>query len=163
MKSSKKANAIVALAAFCLILSFPMAVSAREADSAIAACLKAWGDNPFGKSPKFKTIGTSLRVFGIGSEPNDTEPTSSNSLVLINPSVNLLGGSTIELLNPNGWYCMRTTISIVGRVRIRANCKAHLAATSAGVTVVANKDKDRSFKDIAVTSMSPIAVEWLCN
>jgi hypothetical protein len=163
MKSSKKTKPIVALVAFCMMLSFPMAVSALEADSAIAACLKAWGDNPFGKTPTFKTMGTSVRVFGIGSEPNDTEPTSSPSLVLINPSLNVLGGSTIELLNPNGWYCMRTTVSIMGRVSIRANCKAHLASTSAGATVVARNGQDRSFKDIAVTSISSIAVEWPCN
>jgi hypothetical protein len=163
MKLSKKTKPIVALVAFCLVLSFPMVASAREVDSAIAACLKAWGDHPFGKTPQFKTLGTSIKVFGIGSEASDTEPTSSPSLVLINPSVNVLGGSTIELLNPNGWYCMRTTVSVMGRFSIRANCKAHLASTSAGVTVVANNGENRSFKDIAVTSISSIAVERPCN
>ncbi len=163
MKLSKKTKPIVALVAFCMMLSFPMAVSARESDNAIAACLKAWGENPFGKTPKFKTLETSVRVFGIGSEPNDTEPTSSPSLVLINPSFNVLGGSTIELLNPNGWYCMRTTVSIMGRVSVRAKCEAHLASTSAGVTVVANNGENRSFKDIAVTSIGSIAVERPCN
>jgi hypothetical protein len=163
MKSSKKTTLIVALLAFCLTLSFPMVVSAREVDSSIAACLKAWGNQPFGNTPQFKTLETSVKVFGIGREAGDTEPTSSPSLVLINPSFNVMGGSTIELLNPNGWYCLRTTVSIMGRVSIRAHCKAHLASTSAGTTVLGNNGENRNLKDIAVTTMGTISVERPCN
>jgi len=82
---------------------------------------------------------------------------------LINPSVNVMGGSTIELLNPNGWYCLRTTISIMGRVTIRAHCKAHLASTSAGITALGNNGDNRTLKDIAVTSIGSVAVERPCN
>lgn len=163
MKASKKTIPVAALLAFCLALSFPMVVSAREVDSSIAACLKAWGDHPFGETPQFKTLATSVKVFGIGSEPADTEPTSFPSLVLINPSVNVMGGSTIELLNPNGWYCLRTTIGIMGRVSIRAHCKAHLASTSAGITALGNNGENRNIKDIAVTAMSALSVERPCN
>ena len=163
MKSSKKTTPVVALLAFCVALSFPMVVSAQEVDSSIAACLKAWGNHPFGKSPEFKTLGTSVKVFGIGGEASDTEPTSSPSLVLINPSFNVMGGSTIELLNPNGWYCLRTTIGIMGRVSIRAHCKARLASTSAGTTVLGNNSENRNIKDITVTAMGSVAVERPCN
>ena len=163
MESSNKTTSIVALMAFCLALSFPMAVSAREVDSSIAACLKAWGDHPFGKAPQFKTLETSVKVFGIGKQAADTEPTSSPSLVLINPSFNVMGGSTIELLNPNGWYCLRTTVSIMGRVSIRAHCKAHLASTSAGSTVLGNNSQNRNIKDITVTAMSSVSVDRPCN
>ena len=163
MKSSKKAISIVALLVFGLALSLPTIVSAREVDSSIAACLKAWGDHPFGKTPQFKTLETSVKVFGIGAEASDTESTSSPSLVLINPSVNVMGGSTIELLNPNGWYCLRTTISIMGRVTTRAHCKAHLASTSAGITALGNNGDNRTLKDIAVTSIGSVAVERPCN
>ena len=161
MESSNKTTPIVALMAFCLALSFP--VSAREVDSSIAACLAAWGDHPFGKSPQFKTLETSVKVFGIGKAAADTEPTSSPSLILINPSFNVMGGSTIELLNPNGWYCLRTTVSILGRVSIRAHCKAHLASTSAGSTVLGNNSTNRNIKDITVTAMSSVSVERPCN
>ena len=163
MKSSKKTTPIVALVGLCLALSFPVAGSAREVDSSIAACLNAWGDHPFGKTPKFKTLDTSVKVFGIGTEPGDTQPTSSPSLVLINPSFNVMGGSTIDLLNPNGWYCLRTTVSILGKVSIRAHCKAHLASTSAGATALGNNGENRNFKDLAVTAMSALAVERPCN
>jgi len=163
MESSKKTAPIVALLAFCLTLSVPMLVSAREVDSSIDACLKAWGDHPFGKTPQFKTLESSVKVFGIGRESGDTEPTSSPSLVLINPSFNVMGGSTIELLNPNGWYCLRTAVSIMGRVNIRAHCKAHLASTSAGTTVLGNNGENRNVKNIAVTAVGTIAVERPCN
>ena len=163
MKSSKKATPIVALLAFCLALSFPLAVPAREVDSSIAACLKAWGDHPFGKHPQFKTLETSVKVFGIGRTIGDTEPTSSPSLVLINPIFNVMGASTVELLNPNGWYCLRTTVSILGRVSIRAHCKAHLASTSAGSTVLGNNSQNRNIKDITVTAMSSVSVDRPCN
>ncbi len=163
MKSSKKTTPIVALLAFCMALYFPLAVSARDVDSSIAACLKAWGDHPFGKDPQFKTLATSVKVLGIGGEPADTEPTSSPSLVLINPSFNVMGGSNINLLNPNGWYCLRTSVNIMGRVSIRAHCKAQLASTSAGSTVLGNNGENRNVKDLTVTMMSSTSVERPCN
>ena len=152
---------VVALMAFCLALSLPAA--AGEGDSSIAACLQAWGNHPFGKTPEYKTLGTSVKVFGIGRNTVDTEPTSSPSLVLINPSVNLMGGSTIELLNPNGWYCMRTTVTIMGSVNLRAHCKARLALTTAGTTVLGNNVENRSFKDMTVTSAGTVNVERPCG
>ena len=163
MKSSKKTSPTVFLLAFCLALSLPMVVSAREVDSSITACLEAWGDHPFGKTPQFKTLETSVKVFGIGRETGDTEPTSSPSLVLIDPSFNVMGGSTIELLNPNGWYCLRTTVSIMGTLSIRAHCKAQLAVTSAGTTALGNNSENRTIKDIAVTTMGTVSVERPCS
>lgn len=163
MKPTKKTTPVVAVLAFGLALAFPMGGMAREVDSSIAACLKAWGAHPFGEAPQFKTLGTSLKVFGIGNRISDTEPTSSPSLVLINPSFNVMGGSTIELLNPNGWYCLRTTVSIIGRVNVRAHCKAHLASTSSGATVLGNNGDNRSLKDLTVTVISAVSVERPCD
>lgn len=161
MKLSKMTAASVAFLASCLALSVP--VAAEEVDSSIAACLKAWGDHPFGSKPKFKTLGTSVKVFGLGSDTGDTAPTSSPSLVLINPILNAMGASTIELLNPNGWYCVRTTLSVMGRVNLRAHCKAQLAVTSDGKTVQGNNTQNRNIKDLAVTVMGSIAVERPCT
>ncbi len=163
MKSSKKTTRIAALLAFGLALSFPMLVSAQEVDSSIAGCLKAWGDHPFGKNPQFKTLDTSIKVFGIGKSAGDTEPTSSPALVLINPIVNVMGGSTIELLNPNGWYCLRTTVTLVGGVNIRAHCKARLAATSDGKAMLADKSENRGIKNLNVTVMGSVSIERPCS
>ena len=163
MKSPKKTTSIAALLAFCLALSVPLAVSAEEVDGSIAACLKAWGDHPFGKNPKFKTLDASVKVFGIGKSAGDTERTSSPSLVLINPIVNLVGGSTIDLLNPNGWYCLRTTVSIVGGVSIRAHCKAQLAASSDDKAAVGNNGENRAIKNLNVTVIGSVSIERPCS
>jgi hypothetical protein len=163
MKPSKKTTPIVALLALCVALSTPMVISAQEVDSSIAACLKLWDEHPFGSNPKFKTLGTSVRVFGIGNTTADTEATSSPSLVLVNPIFNLMGGSTIELLNPNGWYCLRTTVSIIGGVNMRVHCKARLAATSDGTTVLGDNGENRRLKDKSVTVMGRMSLERPCD
>ena len=163
MKSSKSTAFIFALVASCLVLSVPMAVSAKEVDSSIAACLKAWGDHPFGKEPQFKTLGTSVTVFGIGTKAGDTERTSAPALVLIKPIVNVMGESTIELLNPNGWYCLQTTVDIIGGVNVRAHCKAKLASTSDGKAVLADNTENRSIKDLTLTVMGGLSIERPCN
>ena len=163
MKSAKKSTSVAALLAFCLALSVAMAVSAEEVDGSIAACLKAWGDHPFGKNPKFKTLDTSVKMFGIGKGAGDTERTSAPSLVLINPIVNVMGGSTVELLNPNGWYCLRTTVSIVGGVNIRAHCKAQLAASSDDKAAVANNGENRGIKNLNVTVIGSVSIERPCS
>jgi hypothetical protein len=163
MKPSGKRILIFALLAVFLALSVPTAFSAEEIDSPIAACLKAWGDHPFGKNPKFKTLDTSVKVFGIGSSIGDTETTSAPSLVLINPIVNVLGGSSIDLLNPNGWYCLRTTVSIVGGVSIRAHCKAQLAAASDGKAALGNNTENRGIKNLNVTVIGAVSIERPCS
>jgi hypothetical protein len=163
MKSSKKPASVVAFLACCLALSVPMVVSAEEMDSSIAACLKAWGDHPFGKNPQFKTLEASVKVFGIGKTAGDTERTSSPSLVLINPIVNVMGGSTVDLLNPNGWYCLRTTVTIVGGVNIRAHCKAQLAATSDGKAMLSDNTENRGIKNLNVTVMGSVSIERPCS
>ena len=163
MKSSIKTTPILALAAFCLALSVPVVASAQELDSSIAACLKGWGDHPFGKNPQFKTVETSVKVFGIGNSAGDTAPTSSPALVLINPIINVMGESTVDLLNPNGWYCLRTTISLIGVVNIRAHCKAKLAATSDGKTMVGNNTENRAIRDLNVTVIGLVSIERPCS
>jgi len=163
MKSSKKTNSIVTLLAFCLALSAPTLALAEEVDSSIAACLKAWGEHPFGKNPQFKTLDTSITVLGMGSTAADTERTSSPSLVLIKPIFNVAGESTVELMNPNGWYCMRTTVSLLGKVSVRAHCKAQLAATSDGAAVRGNNSENRSIKNLGVTVIGAVSIERPCS
>jgi hypothetical protein len=140
MNPSKKTAAAATLLVLFLALTAPTRVLADEADSSIAACLKAWGTHPFGKNPKFRTLQTSVKVFGIGKTAGDTETTAAPALVLVNPGVNVMGGSTLELLNPNGWYCLRTTVNVMGGLKIRAHCSAHLASTSDGATVLGNSE-----------------------
>lgn len=114
----------------------PVAAAAAQdgdSDNGIHSCLKAWGKHPFGKNPGYKTLSTAVKVFGIGKDTSDTEETSTPSLVLVNPGVNVAGGKVVQVLNPNGWYCFRTTVNVMGGMTIKAHCKSHLATTSGEV------------------------------
>ena len=154
MKSSKRIVPAVPALMVGLILSFPASVPAQETDSAIAACLKAWGKHPFGSKPQYRTLQTSVKVFGIGKSTSDAETTGSPSLILVNPGVNVMGGTTIELLNPNGWYCLRATVNVMGGLNIRAHCNAHIASASDGATVMGSNTDNKG-----VTVMGATRVE----
>ncbi len=144
---------ILLIAGACLMGMGP-ARAQNEPNSTIAACLQAWGNHPFSSNPSYKTLATSVKVFGIGQNTVDSEVTSGPSLVLINPGVNVMGGSTIELLNPRGWYCMRTTVNVMGGMEIKVHCDAQLALTSDGTTVLGNNPESKG-----VTVMGSTRVE----
>lgn len=129
-------------------------VAAEESDSPVASCLKAWGKHPFGKSPQYKTLSTAVKVFGIGRDTADTEPTPGPALVLVNPGVNVAGGSVVQVLNPNGWYCFRTTVNVMGGLTIKAHCKSHLATTSGEVMAA-----EKATEGKGVTVMGSTQVE----
>jgi hypothetical protein len=153
MTKTKKIISFIILGA-AMLFSIPTFATETEVDSSISSCLKAWGKHPFGNNPKYKTLATSVKVFGIGEDTNDLEVTGSPSLVLINPGVNVMGGTTVELLNPNGWYCFRTNVNVMGGFNIKIHCKAHLASATEGVTVLgSNSDKN------SVTVMGSTEVE----
>lgn len=132
----------------------PGLVLAEDNDSPVASCLQAWGKHPFGRNPSYKTLATAVKVFGVGRDTADTAPTSSPALVLVNPGVNVMGGTTIQVLNPNGWYCFRTNVNVMGGMTIKAHCKAHLA-TTAGDVLAAGKDSGEK----AITVMGSTQVE----
>jgi hypothetical protein len=153
MTKAKKNSSFIILI-MTLSFSLPTFATETEVDGSIVSCLKAWGEHPFGKNPKYKTLATSVKVFGIGEDTKDLEVTSSPSLVLINPGVNVMGGSTVELLNPNGWYCFRTNVNVMGGLNIKLHCKAHLASSTGGTTVLGT-DSDKN----SVTVMGSTEVE----
>jgi hypothetical protein len=139
MAKTKKSINFITLG---MAMLFSVPTFATEDGGSISNCLKAWGKHPFGNNPQYKTLATSVKVFGIGEDPTDSELTNSPSLVMVNPGINVMGGTTIELLNPNGWYCFRTNVNVMGGLTIRAHCKAHLASATEGVTVLgSNSDK----------------------
>lgn len=138
---------------------FSTSAFANESDNPTEGCLKAWGKHPFGKNPSYKTLSTAVKVFGIGRTTADTEPTDIPALVLINPGVNVAGGAVIQLLNPNGWYCLRTTVNVMGGLTIKAHCKSHLATTSGELFAA-----DRESEAKGVTVMGSTQVERAgCN
>ena len=138
----------------CMALSMSGPALAAEVDSSIARCLQAWGKQPFGANPRYKTLSTSVKVFGIGANPADTERTSSPSLVLVDTGVNVMGRTRLDLLNPNGWYCFKSNVNVMGSLIIKADCKAHLASAHDGSTVLGSNSENKS-----VTVMGATRVE----
>ena len=159
IKNAKSATRLLTWFTFGVALLAQGSSSAEEVDGSIASCLKAWGTHPFGKNLQYKTLGTSVKVFGIGQNPADTERTNSPSLVLVNPGVNIMGGTTMELLNPNGWYCFRSNVNVMGKLSIKAHCKAHLAAASDGVTVLGSNSANKSVTVMGSTQIELVGCE----
>jgi len=147
----------------CAVMFFAILMSgssvAEQIDPSIASCLNAWGKHPFGTHPQFKTLATSVKVFGIGQNPSDTAITERPALVLVNPGVNVMGGTTLELMNPNGWYCFRSNVNVMGGMHIRAHCKAHLASAKDGVTVLGSSSDNKSVTVMGSTQIELVGCE----
>jgi hypothetical protein len=111
----------------------------------IDTCIRAWKTSPFkvGATPD-KTLSTSVRVLGIGQQQvNDQEETKKPQLIVIHPSVNVLGKTQMTLGNPNGWYCFASNVSVLGKIEINAHCKAHLASGKDGANVLGASDTNQ--------------------
>lgn len=146
----------ILLVSVLLVAGSTVSAAAEDSDDPVAVCLKAWGKHPFGKKPSYKTLSTSVKVFGIGKDPTDADETASPSLVLVNPGVNVMGGTTFSLLNPNGWYCMRTNVNVMGGMTVHLHCNAKLASTSgaSSVSVLSNNNDQQ-----ATTVMGSTTIE----
>ena len=132
------------------------ALPASEYDGYIGSCLNAWGEHPFGKNPRYRTLSSSVKVFGIGQNIDDLTPTRKPELVLVDTGVNVLGGSTMQLLNPNGWYCFISNVNVLGGLTIRMHCKAHLASSSNGMTVLGGDPSNKSVTVLGATNVEVV-------
>ena len=108
----------------------------RAVDDAFAltTCLAAWGNHPFGSHLTYTTLNTSVKISGAGPATADRTLTNHPSLVLVDPLVTTQGDAHIALMNPNGWYCLRTPANQMGALRIQLHCRARMAAGSGGAT-----------------------------
>lgn len=125
------------------IFTLPQTVLA-ESDaylSGVRRCLANWKDHPFGQSPEYRVIEPKVGVFGIGGDIDDDKPTDRPELVYIRPAVSVMSKSDINLLNPNGWYCLEKSVSVMAKIQIRLHCDAHLASTEEGVSVMGGGDR----------------------
>jgi hypothetical protein len=128
------------LAGLGLTCVVPALAQDGETPGAVQACLKAWGSHPFGSNPAYTTLATSVKVFGIGQGTADRESTPGPRLIVVNPGVNVMGGTEIELLNPNGWYCLRAAVNVMGGMDIKLHCNARLASATTGTTVMSGEN-----------------------
>jgi hypothetical protein len=124
------------------LLLLPLAAHADMEDT-VNGCLAVWKHAPFKKGAEpDRVIKTGVKVLGIGKrDSDDLEATSKPKLVVIKPAVNVLGTTRFHLMNPNGWYCFRANVSVLGKISIEAHCKAHLAQSGDGGASVLGSDE----------------------
>lgn len=144
------------VAAHVGMLGMALAPIAMAQDGQLDGCLKAWDKHPFGKDPKYKTLQVAVKVFGIGQNTVDTEVTTGPALIVVLPGVNVMGGSTIELLNPNGWYCLKTSVNVMGGLTIRAHCTAKLATSHENVSVASNNEDGKAITVLGSTRVERV-------
>ena len=124
----------------------------------IQSCLDHWSKHPFNReAPKFRVISSRVKVLGIGHDIEDKKHTDEPELILVKHNVAVLSTSRLNLLNPNGWYCLKGKTAVLGASKIRLACKANLAASGDGVTVLGSS-KD----DSGVTVLGSSSVKKVC-
>ncbi|MCF6346085.1 MAG: hypothetical protein L3J00_06405 [Thiomicrorhabdus sp.] len=110
----------------------------------VKACLANWSQHPFdAQNPKFRTYATKVTVFGIGGKVRDTEHTPQADLVLIKPNVSVMSKSTMDLLNPNGWYCLQNKVNVMSSTTINLHCKASMTSNDSGMTVLGGNSESQ--------------------
>jgi hypothetical protein len=134
---------LVLIIPFIFFLANQSQASLDGNEKAIQACLKNWKTHPFpGKSPQFRIISAKVRVFGIGGDVVDSVESKKPELILIKPNVCLMTNTTLHLMNPNGWYCLKGKVDVLGKTIIDLHCKAKLTSSNDGTTVMASNDKE---------------------
>jgi hypothetical protein len=133
----------VLICSFLLIPTLGWSDEGRDKDTdALKTCLKNWGKHPFvERNLDYRTIAPSVRVFGSGVSVQDDRATEQPELVLVKPSVSVFSKSTIKLLNPQGWYCLKGKVAVFSTVDIQIDCRANLASSSDGTTVMGSNDR----------------------
>ena len=121
-----------------------VSLSAAHADDRyrtnVARCLANWKDHPFGASPEYRIVEPKVGVFGIGGDIRDDKPTAQPELVYVRPSVSVMSKTVLELLNPNGWYCLEKNVAVMAKTEIDLQCSAHLTSAAEGVSVMGGGD-----------------------
>jgi hypothetical protein len=126
-----------------LVLSvFAFSAAADDRDE-VQTCLENWKDHPFNAAhPKFRIMSSQVKVMGMGGEAKDDVKTDKPELILVRPAVNVMSKSVMNLNNPNGWYCLKGKVAVMGKTTIRLNCKAHLTSSTSGATVMGRDDDE---------------------
>lgn len=143
-----KTFVIAAVAASALASTTAFAATDQ---AVLDACIASWGGKaPFKKgTPAASVISPGVKVFGIGGKGgNHDQVTAKPALVLVRPAVNVMGKSTIQLVNPKGWYCFRSNVTVAGKIEIQAPCTAQIASSKEDGTAVGAADD--SNKGVAV-------------
>lgn len=111
------------------------------ADADVDECIRLWKNSPFKKgTDDYRTISAKVKVIGIGANVEDSVKTDKPELVLVKPGVAVMSKQRFALMNPNGWYCLKGSVAVLGKSEISIHCKAHLASGGDGAAVLGDKD-----------------------
>jgi len=136
------------------VASASVQAKSRGDTDTVKECLGAWKKHPFNAdNPQFRTMGSKVKVLGIGGNPEDTTVTTEPELVLVKPIVNVLTKSTYRLMNPNGWYCLKANVTVLSKSEIVKHCKAHIASSSDGVTIAGSDSEEQSVTVLGKTTL----------
>ena len=107
-----------------------------------------------------KKISASVSVGGIGNAVNDTVTTKDPVLTLIIAGVNVLGETTYNLRNDNGYYCIMTNVNVLTTLNMNLACHARVADNSVNVNIGSYID-DANTSGIGVHVGSSVNVKRL--
>ncbi len=141
---------------YLFILLLPTFLFANDR-TAIDACLDAWGKHPFSKNSPYRKIKSNVKVMGIGGNVEDDKHTSKPELVLVKHSVAVMSKQKYELMNPNGWYCLKGAVAVLGKSEVRLHCKAHFASSNDGAAVAASADEG------GVAVLGKVEIKRICD
>jgi hypothetical protein len=132
----------------------PAIPGASEGDlDALHKCLAKWNGNPFtGTVRNYKKISASVSVGGFGNLINDNESTAQPFLTLIDAGVNVLGSPTYNLMNKNGYYCIKVNVNVSTSLSINLHCNARLADQKVNVNVGSTQNDTTSAIGVHVLS-----------
>jgi hypothetical protein len=77
-----------------------------------------------------------VRLLGVGAQIEDKTTTATPDLVLVKPTVSVMTKSTLRLLNPNGWYCLKSNVTVMAKSVIELGCGSNVADSRAGTAVL---------------------------
>ena len=148
----------LAFVLLALVITPAFASDQDEGDiAAVKACLKNFGKHPFyAEKPRFRTMAAKVKVFGIGESTRDEKATEKAELVLVKPNVAVMSKNELNLLNPNGWYCLKGQVAVLGKSTIHLHCNAKLASSRDGVTVLGGNDHDSGVTVLGSTRVEKV-------
>jgi hypothetical protein len=132
----------------------PVIPGASEGDlDALHKCLAKWNGNPFtGTVRNYRKISASVSVGGFGNLINDNESTAQPFLTLVEAGVNVLGSPTYNLMNKNGYYCIKVNVNVSTNLNINLHCNARLADQKVNVNVGSTQNDSTSAVGVHVLS-----------
>lgn len=128
-----------------LIAVLLMSVSPASADEnlAIKLCLQHWPTHPFNsQNPRYRVIAAKVKIFGIGEDVYDRRVTNTPELILVKPNVSVISDAKMQLMNPNGWYCLHNKVNVIAKTEIVIHCDAKLTSTKDSFAIIA-KDQEK--------------------